>query len=85
MIYHSKVCVLSGRRLKTALQGPIGTPLGFCLFGRSQKFNLVASWVIAQKNLIGIAKDLRKKNLQLIVQAFPASVAAAASLYESTL
>ena len=56
-----KVCVLSGRRLKTALKGPIGTPLGFCLFARSQKFNLVASWVIAQKSLIGTAKDLYKK------------------------
>ncbi len=33
MIYHSQVCALSGYQLKTDLQGLIGPPLGFCLFG----------------------------------------------------
>lgn len=59
MMYHSGVFVLSGLQLKTDLQGLIGTPVGFCLFGRSRKFNLDARWVIAQKSLIRITKEIR--------------------------
>lgn len=40
------------------LQGLIGTPLGFCLFGRSQKFDMDAMWVIVQKSSIRNHKDV---------------------------
>lgn len=58
----SQWSVLLGLQLKTDLQALIGTPLGFCLLGRSRKFNLDARWVIAQKSWVRIAEEILKED-----------------------